>query len=80
MQTEHLKISGMTCGGCVTNVTNALKAVVGVVEVSVSLANPEATVKYDALKASRDQLGSAVSKAGYELGERPDTKTKQGCC
>ena len=30
MQTEHLSVSGMSCGGCTNKVTRALKAVAGV--------------------------------------------------
>ena len=33
MQTELLKVTGMTCGGCTSNVTHALKAVPGVSDV-----------------------------------------------
>jgi len=29
MHTEHLKVTGMTCGGCTSSVTKALKAVAG---------------------------------------------------
>ena len=47
MQTEHLKVTGMSCGGCVNSVTTALKAVDGVDDVNVSLADGGATVSYD---------------------------------
>ena len=80
MQTEHFKITGMTCGGCVAKVTQAHKAVSGVGDVSVSLAQHEATVQYDAQKASSDQLISAITQAGYELGETPSPNAKRGCC
>ena len=45
MQTELLKVSGMTCGGCTSNVTRALKMINGVGDVKVSLAAGEATVQ-----------------------------------
>jgi copper chaperone len=38
MQTEQLKVTGMTCGGCTSSVGHALKAVNGVNDVQVSLA------------------------------------------
>ena len=41
MQTTVLKITGMTCGGCVNGVTKALKAVLGVSDVFVSLEKAE---------------------------------------
>ncbi|MEO8315248.1 MAG: heavy-metal-associated domain-containing protein [Pseudomonadota bacterium] len=42
MQTEHLKIAGMTCGGCVSKVTHALESIRGVSDVKVSLDSGEA--------------------------------------
>ena len=82
MQTEVLNISGMTCGGCTTEVTRALKAVSGVDDVDVSLSAGEATVKYDERQTSPDQLKSAVKSAGYGVVAsgaqvRP---AKGGCC
>ena len=83
MQTEHLKVTGMTCGGCSSNVTHALKAVVGVDVVDVSLAAGEATVRYDERRTSPDQLKAAVKGAGYGVGASNTTQkpqTKGGCC
>ncbi len=83
MQTELLRVTGMTCGGCTSNVTNALKAVAGVEDVKVSLPNGEATVQYDERVASSDQLRSAVTGAGYGVGAADAAKspqTKGGCC
>lgn len=65
MQTELLKVTGMTCGGCISNVTHALKAVSGVSDVEVSLVAGEATVQYDERLTSPEQLKSAVKGAGY---------------
>ena len=60
MQTETLKVTGMTCGGCTSNVTQALKAITGVGDVTVSLSAGEATVQYDERLTSPDLLKSAV--------------------
>ena len=83
MQTEIVNVTGMTCGGCTGSVTNALKAVHGVSNVTVSLATGEATVQYDERQTSPDQLKSAVTVAGYGV-ETPNTaqrlKPKAGCC
>ena len=65
MQTEHLKVTGMTCSGCTSTVTHALKAISGVGDVNVSLAAGEATVQYDERRTSPEQLKSAVKGAGY---------------
>lgn len=83
MQTELLKISGMNCGGCTSNVTKALKEVNGVSDVNVSLAAGEATVKFDERLASPEQLKSAVRCAGYGVDGANAThshKSKGGCC
>ncbi|MDP3857305.1 MAG: heavy-metal-associated domain-containing protein [Stagnimonas sp.] len=83
MQTEHLKISGMTCAGCISKVKTALEAVAGVSEVSVSLPNHAATVSYDEMKTAPDKLAAAVVAAGYGVGstQHPQSQpTKRGCC
>jgi copper chaperone CopZ len=82
MQTELLKVTGMTCGGCASNVTQALKAVAGVSDVNVLLSAGEATVQYDERLTSLDQLKSAVKEAGYGVdaintAQKPQGK---GCC
>lgn len=82
MQTEHFGVTGMTCGGCTSNVTQALKAVKGVGQVDVSLAGGEATVQFDELLASPAQLKSAVQKAGYGVNGLKASSPRQpgGCC
>ena len=84
MQTEHLKIMGMTCGGCISNVTHALKAVTGVGDVSVSLAAGEATVQYDERVTTSAQLKAAVTGAGYSVdattAQPHADEPKRGCC
>lgn len=83
MQTEIVKVTGMTCGGCISTVTQALKAVSGVSDVSVSLSAGEATVKFDERLTSPEKLKSAVKGAGYGVdasnaAQKP--KGKGGCC
>lgn len=84
MQTETLKVTGMTCGGCVDVVTRALVAVDGVHNVNVSLANKEAKVDFDENMTSIDALELAIEKAGYGVatmtGNVPKTEGKSGCC
>ena len=58
----------MTCGGCTSKVTHALKAISGVGDVKVSLPTGEATVQYDERRASLEQLKSAVKSALLSLG------------
>lgn len=82
MQTELLKVTGMTCGGCIRNVTKALKAVNGVGDVTVSLSAGDATVQYDERLTSPDQLKSAVKGAGYgvDAANAAHSRKGKGCC
>lgn len=67
MKTQLLKVTGMTCGGCVQSVTRALQAVAGVDAVQVNLTTGEASVQYDEALATSAQLLVAVSTAGFEV-------------
>jgi copper chaperone len=81
MRTETFKVAGMTCGGCVNTVTNALKAVAGVGSVAVSLDPGAAKVEFDEHTASPELLRAAVRRAGYEPDvSAGENKTKGGCC
>ena len=65
MHNETLKISGMTCDGCTSKVAHALKAVSGVHDVVVTLADGQAAVRYDESETSPEKMTSAVKAAGY---------------
>lgn len=83
MQTELLKVTGMTCGGCTSTVTSALKTVPGVEDAKVSLSAGEATVEYDERVTSPSHLRSAVESAGYGVdgtNSSPGRQSKGGCC
>ena len=82
MQTELFKVTGMTCGGCTSNVTQALKAINGVGGVEVSLTAGEATVQYDERLTAPDQLKAAVTGAGYGVDEANTAQKPRakGCC
>lgn len=67
MQTVTLKVTGMTCGGCVNSVTNVLKAIPGVKDVTVTLTPGEATIQYDEQLVLPSQLISAIKDAGYDV-------------
>jgi copper chaperone CopZ len=69
MQTEHIKVTGMTCGGCVNSLTRALKIVAGVGEVTVLLASGETTVEFDEQVTSPEQIKLAVENAGYGIAQ-----------
>ncbi len=59
----RISISGMMCAGCVATVENALTAVPGVSEASVSFADHSATVSGD---VAPEAVIQAVTDAGYQ--------------
>jgi copper chaperone CopZ len=59
-----LRISGMTCNGCVRHVDKALRGVPGVTAVEVSLPEQRATIAHEDA-ASVPALVAAVESAGY---------------
>lgn len=65
MQTEILKIEGMTCGGCVRSVTNVLRSLPGVADAQVSLEEQQARVTFDPARVDIASLKGAIEDAGY---------------
>lgn len=66
--TTTYHITGMTCGHCVSSVTNELSALPGVHSVEVDLGAGTAKVTSDAV-LSIDEVRNAVDEAGYELAD-----------
>jgi copper chaperone CopZ len=65
MQTT-IKVSGMTCGHCVSAVTMELSLLPSVTEVEVNLESGQVTISSDAA-LDQAQLVTAIDEAGYEL-------------
>ena len=63
----HLQIGGMSCDHCVNRVTQALRAVPGVVEANVDLEGAGATVITANGVADLTALEKAVDEAGYQV-------------
>lgn len=81
MQTQCLKVTGMSCGGCAETVTGALRAVDGVTEVEVSLDAGRAVVQYDEKRTSSARLKSAIEAAGYGVCATDTVAPRsEGCC
>lgn len=87
MGTIHLKVEGMSCGGCVKNVTAALKPLAGVSTVDVDLQAGHVTVNGDFAQGA-DRLVLALRAAGYPAklvtgmttAAPLGTKKSGGCC
>ena len=62
-----VSIGGMTCEHCVMSVTKGLTEVDGIAEVSVTLDDSTAIVKYNAALVDMDDIKAAVEKRGYTV-------------
>ena len=69
-QSTTLDVKGMTCGDCVGKVSNALKAVDGISDVTVDHTTGKTLVTYDADLVSMDMMKSAVKTAGFKVGKK----------
>jgi copper chaperone len=66
MQETVIKVGGMSCQGCVSNVTGVLQALPGVSAVDVSLEAGEARVRHDPAQSDVAALRSAIEDAGFD--------------
>lgn len=80
MNSIRLKVTGMSCGGCVRHVTAALQALEGVERVEVDLAG--GLVRIDG-SADDANLVAALAEAGYPaetLDHRSASAARTGGC
>ena len=66
MEEVLIKVTGMSCQGCVKNLTGALSATPGVASVAVSLEQGEARVGYDPAQVSANALRTVVEDCGFD--------------
>ena len=70
MERMTMKIEGMSCGHCVSQVANALKDLGGVDVEQVEVGT--ATVAYDPGATPRDRITKAVEDSGYVVTSTGD--------
>lgn len=61
-----ITVSGMTCGHCVSSVTEELSKIAGVKEVKVDLDSGKVDITSEGELAQAD-LTQAIQEAGYEI-------------
>ncbi len=66
MENTLIKIGGMSCQGCVKNITAILQGLDGVVSAEISLAAAEARVAFDPASVDRSSLLAAIEDAGFD--------------
>lgn len=69
MSTHTYKVTGMTCGHCVSAVTEEVQAIPGVTDVRIELAvGGQSTLSIDSnLPITDESVATAVDEAGYEV-------------
>lgn len=65
METLTLKLRGMSCASCASNIEQVICDVPGVSECNVNFGMEQATVNYDPQKTNLEQIQHAVDEAGY---------------
>ena len=68
MSTETYTVTGMTCGHCVSSVTEEVSEMPGVTDVQVDLESGRLTVTADQ-PLGEPAVRSAVEEAGYQLAD-----------
>lgn len=66
MENTVIKIGGMSCQGCVKNITGVLGGLAGVAGAEVSLEAGEARVAFEPQTVSREALLAAIEDAGFD--------------
>jgi len=66
MENTVIKVGGMSCQGCVKNITDVLSGMAGVASAEVSLDAGEAKLAFDPQVVSRAALLGAIEDAGFD--------------
>ncbi len=65
METQNLRLKGMSCASCASSIERAIQEVSGVTECNVNFALSQATVTYNPQKTNLTRIQAAVTEAGY---------------
>jgi copper chaperone len=67
MEKIVIGVGGMSCQGCVKNVSGVLAALPGVASVEVSLESAQASIAYDPQTVTVDAFRAAIEDAGFDV-------------
>ena len=67
METVNWNISGMHCDGCANRLQKVLSGKEGVQSAKASFAEKQASLEYDSVIISQEQLQDTIEKAGFEF-------------
>ncbi len=63
----ELKVSGMTCASCATNIEKSLSKLDGVIKAQVNLANETVSIEHDSNKLKLTDFEKAITDVGYDV-------------
>ena len=67
MERIELKVEGMTCGGCVNSVQNALNQRNGTCSATANLDSGIVTVEFDSAIIQQPVIAAAITEAGFDV-------------
>jgi len=67
MERVELNVEGMTCGGCVNSIQNALSARDGVASATADLDAKRVTIEFDPALIQQAGLVEAIEDAGFDV-------------
>ncbi len=67
MASATIKVDGMTCGGCVKSIENALNEQAGVQKVTADLDARTVAVDFDTNLIQQAGIEQAIEKAGFDV-------------
>ena len=67
MKSATIKVEGMTCGGCVKSIENALFEQAGIQKVAADLDAGTVAVDFDANVIQVAAIEQAIEKAGFDV-------------
>jgi len=72
METNTLKLQGMSCASCARSIEDAIRSVPGVAQVNVNFGAEQATLQYDPKRTNLEQIQHAIVDAGYSSSSLQD--------
>jgi len=67
MDNATIKVEGMTCGGCVKSIENALAKHEAIARTSADLDAGTVSVEFDEKRIQRSAIERAITDAGFEV-------------
>ena len=67
VETLNFDIEGMTCNGCAAHVENEVNKLSGIISVTASYDNENATVTFDKSKTTKKDIEKAINSTGYKV-------------